>query len=88
MIMRRSYGLSDQAFSAIPSPDVISERIRQAIEIQMGGEISAYVASKLTAEEGLLELRVDWQRPGDRIPIGSGLGDGAGLNSVSYSVVL
>jgi hypothetical protein len=87
MIMRRSYGLSDQAFSAIPSPDVISERIRQAIEIQMGGEISAYVSSKLTAEEGLLELRVDWLRTGGSL-LGSGLGDGAGLNSVSYSVVL
>ena len=87
MIMRRSYGLSDQAFSAIPSPDVISERIRQAIEIQMGGEITAYVVSKLTAEEGLLELRVDWLRTGGSL-LGSGLGDGAGLNSVSYSVVL
>jgi hypothetical protein len=87
MIMRRSYGLSDQAFSAIPSPDVISERIRQAIEIQMGGEISAYVSSKLTAEEGLLELRVDWLRTGGSL-LGSGLGDVAGLNSVSYSVVL
>jgi hypothetical protein len=85
--MRRSYGISDQAFSAIPSPDVISERIRQAIEIQMGGEISAYVASKLTAEEGLLELRVDWSRTGGSL-LSSGLGDGAGLNSVSYSVVL
>ena len=83
MIMRPNYGLSDQAFSAIPSPDIISERIRQAIEIQMRGEVTAYVSSKLSAEEGLLELRVDWVREGDGALAGQ-----SRTNSISYSVVL
>lgn len=79
MIMRSNYGLSDQAFTAIPSPDVISERIRQAIEIQMRGQVSVFVSSQLTAEDGLLELQIDWQSTSSQ---------NAEANRTSYQVVL
>lgn len=85
MAMRREYGLSDQAFTAIPSPDVISERIRQAVEIQMNGEALVFVTAELVGEEGRLDLRIDWQTQDAGQDSGSLLGNS---NSINYSVLI
>jgi hypothetical protein len=99
MVMRANYGLSDQAFTAIPSPDVIAERVRQAVEIQMKGEIIPFISSQLDGAEGLLQLQIDWIKTGENSQQGgaSGYGYGAqgggvslssGRESISYSVAI
>lgn len=88
MIMRPNYGLSDQAFTAIPSPDVIAERIRQAIEIQLQGEVSVFITSTLTEESGQLHLQIDWQKTGSTRGVSEFNTSGAGAGRISYAIAL
>lgn len=83
MIMRSGYGLSDQAFTALPSPEVIAERVRQVLEIQLGNEIVPFIGSRLDAENGVLELEINWQRVSGN---GDTVSDARGREGLSYRI--
>ncbi|HEY9735485.1 MAG TPA: hypothetical protein V6D06_04355 [Trichocoleus sp.] len=57
-IMRPRYGTSDLAFVAHPSPAVIAERTRQALELQIAGV--SFTTTGSIDENGAYTLTVDW----------------------------